>query len=54
MRLVTLEKDHKQGDIQYYAGQTVELDDETAEFLTGVKIADKVKSREVIDESKTE
>lgn len=50
MRLVKLTKDHKHGDTQYYAGQTIELDAETADWLASVQIAEKVASREVIAE----
>lgn len=55
MRVVKLEKDHKHGDVQYYAGQEVELPDDVAEFITGIKQADKLASRTVIkDEIKDE
>lgn len=52
LREITLEKDHKQGDVQHYAGQTVFLPKDVVEWLTGVKIEEKVKSRTVIEEVK--
>jgi hypothetical protein len=45
MRLVTLKQDHKQGDTQYYAGQSVPLPDDIADWLEQVTLADKLASR---------
>ena len=54
MRLVTLKKDHKQGDTQHYAGQTVLLDEETANWLSNSEIAEKIASRVPIEEPVSE
>lgn len=54
LREITLEKDHKQGDTQYYAGQTVFLPKDVAEWLTGVKIEEKVKSRVLVKDEKAD
>jgi len=49
MRLVTLTKDHTQNGVKSYAGQTIELDDETADWLLGVQVEEKVASRTVVE-----
>ena len=54
MRSIVLKKDHKQGDVQYYAGQTVTLEDDVANWLAGVEISDKVASRELLETEVTE
>lgn len=41
MKSITLTRNHKEGDVQYYAGQIVVLPDETVEWLISSSLAER-------------
>lgn len=45
MKIVTLTMNHKEGDVQYYAGQTVTLPDESADYLIGAMLTKRAEQR---------
>ena len=53
MRQVTLTKNHKEGDVQYYASPEspliIALPESTVNWLTGVKTEDKILARTPTD-----
>lgn len=51
MRTVTLKQDHKQGEVQYYAGQTVQLPDDVAEYLIAVGLEQRAARLQIVEDA---
>jgi len=51
---ITLQQDHKEGDVQHYKGQTVMLPKETVEWLKSVGLAQRAEAVIVVEAQEVE